>query len=314
MTNPSNAVGTNSAYNGRTSTKAFNDILAGYTTGILSGWECAPNSGMTISLGGGAVRDVAIAEDNTGNKTTINNISGSPVNITLDSAPTSNKRIDAIVAYVDNPAEGDGSTADNPTACGLISVKGNPATNPTAPTESAIRTAITADGGNGTLASFVVLATVAVVTGQTAITGDNITQGLKAESTRISLDKIYPVGSIYITTAFTTASQVASVLGGTWVAWGAGRVPVGVDTSDSDFDSVEATGGEKEHTLTVQEMPSHNHGRADVRGGTNQYFDASMSVAASLGGTVAGNFAQGGGQAHNNLQPYITCYMYKRIA
>ena len=75
MTNPNNAVGTNGAFGGRTSVNAFNDGLASYSAGIMSGWACEPSSGLTVVLGGdGNTRDVAIAEDNAGNKTTINNI------------------------------------------------------------------------------------------------------------------------------------------------------------------------------------------------------------------------------------------------
>lgn len=67
---------------------------------------------------------------------------------------------------------------------------------------------------------------------------------------------IYPVGSIKMTADNTNPS---TYLGGTWVAWGAGKVPVGVDTTDTDFATVEKTGGEKEHILTTNEMPSHEH-------------------------------------------------------
>ena len=80
MANPNNAIGTNAAFGGRTSPNAFNDVLGAFKNrGILSGWVCSPNSGMSVVLGGDGInRDVAIAEDNAGNKTTVNNISGSP--------------------------------------------------------------------------------------------------------------------------------------------------------------------------------------------------------------------------------------------
>jgi len=182
MTNPNNAVGTNGAYGGRTSVNAFNDVAAAYTRGIMSGWGCAPDTGMSVSLGGdGNTRDVAIAEDNAGNKTTINNISGSPITVTLSAAPGSNTRIDAIVAYVDNPPQGNNTTSDNPTACGLIAVAGTPSASPSAPNDSAIRTAITADGASGTTAYYVVLATITVATGTTDITSDDITAGAFAQ-------------------------------------------------------------------------------------------------------------------------------------
>lgn len=138
--------------------------------------------------------------------------------------------------------------------------------------------------------------------------------GLLQVMGRIFADNLYPVGSIYMTTTMTSASQVNAALGGTWEAWGKGRVPVGVDTSETEFNTVEKTGGEKTHTLTVQEMPSHHHSLCRGQYG-NQYMEY---IAYSSGAATAWRDAAmadtGGGQAHNNLQPYITCYMYKRTA
>lgn len=177
-TNPNNSVGTNGAYGGRTSVNALNDNLAAYSRGILSGWVCSPNSGLTVSLGGdGTTRDVAIAEDNAGNKTTINNISGSPIDVTLSAAPASNSRIDLVVAYVDNPPQGTNTETDNPGACGIIAVSGNVALSPTAPDDNAIRTAITADGASGTTAYYVVLASINIASGTTDLTTSNISNG-----------------------------------------------------------------------------------------------------------------------------------------
>ena len=182
MTNPDNAVGTNGAFGGRTSVNAFNDVLAVFTSrGVLTGWTIEPSSGMTVAVGGdGETRDVAIAEDNAGNKTTINNISEEPIEVTIDSAPASNSRIDAIVAYVDNPPQGSSTITDNYEACGLIVVSGTTAASPTAPDESDIRTAITTDGGSGATAYYVVLGTVTVASGTTDITSDMITAGNNA--------------------------------------------------------------------------------------------------------------------------------------
>ena len=106
--------------------------------------------------------------------------------VTVAAAPPSNSRIDAIVAYVDNPPEGTASTADNPAACGLISVAGTAAANPVAPNESAIRTAITADGASGTTAYYVVLATVTVPTGTTDLIQGYIEQGEESKLTIMS--------------------------------------------------------------------------------------------------------------------------------
>lgn len=121
---------------------------------------------------------------------------------------------------------------------------------------------------------------------------------------------LYPVGSIYMSVNDTNPS---TFFGGTWVSWGAGRVPVGVDTNDTDFATVEKTGGEKTHTLTVSEMPSHKHTVEAIGSGTTQQELTAFNVGTTGGiDSYAGTDFTGGGQAHNNLQPYITCYMWKR--
>lgn len=127
---------------------------------------------------------------------------------------------------------------------------------------------------------------------------------------------IYPVGSIYMSATLSTAAAVKSAFGGTWVAWGSGRVPVGVNTSDTDFNSVEKTGGEKTHTLTTTEMPAHSHTGKYINGdGANNGSVKELRVwSASGDGSQQITDSVGGGGAHNNLQPYITCYMYKRTA
>lgn len=182
MTNPNNAIGTNAAFSGRTSPNALNDITASFTAGIVSGWECVPKTGMTIQVGGQAgTRDVALAEDNAGNKLTINNRSGAPVEVTLSGAPSTNNRVDAIVAYVDNPSTGDDNTTDNPTTCGIIAVSGTVAANPTAPSEATIRSAITTDGATGGTAYYIVLATIYVGTNVTTIGSGVITAGITSQ-------------------------------------------------------------------------------------------------------------------------------------
>lgn len=121
---------------------------------------------------------------------------------------------------------------------------------------------------------------------------------------------MHRVGDIIFSTSDENPS---TIYGGTWVAWGKGQVPVGVDTSDSDFNTVEKTGGEKEHTLTVDEMPSHKHD-------FGQQFATTSSLSGAYGYyMIAGTQTDvikntGGNQPHNNLQPYITCYMWKRTA
>ena len=136
---------------------------------------------------------------------------------------------------------------------------------------------------------------------------------LKTTQLRVR-ETLYPVGSIYMSATMSTVDEVQATFGGTWEAWGSGKVPVGVDPEDTDFDTAEETGGEKTHTLTVDEMPSHSHGgikRVSSETSGDQQEGINMGRYYGNNSWVSNT---GGGQAHNNLQPYITCYMFKRIA
>lgn len=93
-----------------------------------------------------------------------------------------------------------------------------------------------------------------------------------------------------------------------------GKVVVGQDTTDSDF-GMGATGGEKKHTLTVEEMPSHTHTTNTVfpftAGGLTTCTPNSDSASYTGVATDVIN-ATGGNQPHNNLQPYqVTNYIIK---
>lgn len=123
---------------------------------------------------------------------------------------------------------------------------------------------------------------------------------------------IYPVGTIYTSVS---NSNPGLVFGGTWVAFGSGKTLVGVDTGDTDFATVEKTGGEKAHTLDITEIPSHNHNKLKLRWSTA----AGANAVYGSNGTGSGSDRddecyQGGGQAHNNLPPFITVYFWKRTA
>lgn len=88
-----------------------------------------------------------------------------------------------------------------------------------------------------------------------------------------------------------------------------GKVAVGKDDNDTDFDTLGETGGEKEHTLSVNEMPSHSHNQIYVKSNATPLDNAGVSGfnAANSGIGTKENAVEntGGGQAHNNLQPYI---------
>lgn len=89
-----------------------------------------------------------------------------------------------------------------------------------------------------------------------------------------------------------------------------GRVPVGRDAVQTEFDTLGEVGGAKTHTLSIGEIPSHSHtvagGLAATAGSGN------VSLASNSGATLFASSSQGGGAAHNNLQPYaVVNYLIK---
>jgi len=129
------------------------------------------------------------------------------------------------------------------------------------------------------------------------------------------------VGMIIQTTALTTAGAVSAIYGGTWVAWGTGRVPVGVDTGQTEFNTVGKTGG---HKLLQSHTHAQNNWLFNGAGASGSHYGygyltntgavvTTNTTGSNSGGEVGGNFNSlaGGGNAEN-LQPYITCYMWKR--
>lgn len=161
----------------------------------------------------------------------------------------------------------------------------------------------------------------------------------------LTIDQIYPIGSIYMSV---NSANPGTLFGGTWAAWGKGRVPVGVDTSDTDFNYAEKTDGEKKHKLTVSEMPSHSHTTTATTATTTSNGAHKHELNFNRDATHSGNgqrivstgtessnaFVNSDGEhthsvtipslstnssgsdnpLHNNMQPYITCYMWKRTA
>jgi microcystin-dependent protein len=132
-------------------------------------------------------------------------------------------------------------------------------------------------------------------------------------NTATTLQAVYPVGSIYINAA--VATNPGTLLGfGTWAAFGAGRVIVGLNAADSDFDTAQETGGTKTHTLTTAELPSHTHTSALRGNGEDEDVDFPSAGDSTNPGRTMTTDATGGGGAHNNLQPYIVAYMWRRTA
>lgn len=173
------------------------------------------------------------------------------------------------------------------------------------------------DGGaiDGTPIGANSASTIAATT-VTASSNINTTGGQYQVNGTNIFNLIYPVGSIYINA--NTSANPSTYLGiGTWSRYGEGRVIVSQNSSDSQFDGLNETGGAKTHTLTINEMPSHNHGGifpSGASGGFSQAFDVdNPGTGADLGSQKFTTYT-GGGQAHNNLQPYIVAYVWRRTS
>ena len=165
----------------------------------------------------------------------------------------------------------------------------------------------------------------------TASAGTNTTQLATTAFVTAALSAAYPVGSIYINA--TSASNPSTLLGfGTWVAFGAGRVMVGLDAGDALFDTAEETGGSKNATLvshthtatsTVTETPHSHTGEGITNlvgtasgfnwGGGSGTFRTTST--ATTGITVATtNSTEGSSATNANVQPFIVVRMWKRTA
>lgn len=81
-----------------------------------------------------------------------------------------------------------------------------------------------------------------------------------------------------------------------------GKISVGLDTSDTDFNTIGKTGGEKTHTLTIEEMPKHRHGIRTSSSSGGQVDN--MPWGAAQATQTTNTEYTGGNGAHNNLQPY----------
>jgi microcystin-dependent protein len=166
----------------------------------------------------------------------------------------------------------------------------------------------------------------------------------QSENAVVEQPEVFPVGFVWISVVSTNP---ATLLGyGTWVPFATGRTLVGIDSGDTDFDTVEETRGSKTHTLVTGEMPVHTHlqdehnhtqnAHSHPASNSQNFLTQNSTVALGSGGTVrflpqdggantgnqtavnipvtAVNQNAGGGSAHNNIQPSIVVYMFKRTA
>ena len=138
---------------------------------------------------------------------------------------------------------------------------------------------------------------------------ENFSELYTLAATIKSFNDIYPVGSIYMSV---NSTSPATIFGGTWE-----QIKDTFLLSAGDTYTAGSTGGEAEHTLTVEEMPSHSHylpSNIDyysnaVLGGNSWYISAVLRGDAS-----SYTRSSGDGGAHNNMPPYLTVYMWKRTA
>ena len=177
-------------------------------------------------------------------------------------------------------------------------------------------------------------------TAPTAASGNNTTQLATTAFVTAALQTLYPVGSIYINAGVST--NPGTLLGfGTWTAFGAGRVMVGLNGSDSLFDTLEETGGSKDaiavshdHSFSATtstasltgafqtSKPASASGIVSIQatgvGGAADGAQASgtqYGIDASHSHTLSGTTGSAGSSGTNaNLQPYITVAMWKRTA
>lgn len=152
----------------------------------------------------------------------------------------------------------------------------------------------------------------------------------------LTLDKVYPIGSVYISA---NGVNPNAIIGGTWEEFATGRTLIGYDPDDDDLTETGMTGGEKKHTLTIEEMPLHSHSastggagkhahtvgyrkRQDAYGkGTLDAMHWNTGTASTIETSTVENHyhkvtveSTGSGMAHNNMPPYITVRMWKRTA
>lgn len=131
----------------------------------------------------------------------------------------------------------------------------------------------------------------------------------------------FPIGKIEM---FYDAEDHSNYMGFTWERTAVGKVLVGIDSTDTDFNTIGKTGGKKTHTLTVDEMPTHKPTFVMSYTNTQTHIHAGGTYAKSFaeganpsGGTYEANDERiktiGGNQPHNNLQPYQVVAYWKRV-
>lgn len=320
MTNPSSIVRFHSRTGGRGSVAEANMAYQIYGHGLFTGTGVVEsgNADMNVIVGGSnSAPDIVLAESPAGYKVALDIVGTAQLTIT---APASNSRISAVVAYTDDLsiASTEDTVTGNPATCGLIVVNGTTAANPNVPSDAQVRTAITADGATGSQAAYAVVAYITVSSATTVITSSLI-KNTNAKGALALL--AHPVGSYYETSDATFDPNIE--WGGTWTEDSAGKVTVAQDSGT--FATVGDTGGAETHTNTLgtagwAKVIIKSNG--DIIYKENNITNWTGNYAAATNGASSGTYtnqvygAELDGATGNgsSLQPYIVIKRWHRTA
>lgn len=186
---------------------------------------------------------------------------------------------------------------------------------------------------NGKLMQMPTATDVGAVPTSRTINGKALTSNITITAADIGTSAIFlashPVGSLFETTVSTNPG---TLYGGTWAAWGGGRVPVGVNTADSDFNTVEKTGGKKterhefkvgykgyygtavgsdDNMIQAYKYSTSSYGTYAYEGSTQASVNAGIQASTNTR-DVAQASSTGDTSETSIVQPYITCYIWKR--
>lgn len=187
--------------------------------------------------------------------------------------------------------------------------------------------------GSGKLIQMPTAADVGAVPTSRTINGKALTGNITITAADIGTGAIFlashPVGSLFETTVSTNPG---ALYGGTWAAWGGGRVPVGVNTADNDFNTVEKTGGKKterhefkigykgyygtavgsdDNMIQAYKYSTSSYGTYAYEGSTQASVNAGIQASTNTR-DVAQASSTGDTSETSIVQPYITCYIWKR--
>lgn len=297
----------NAAFNALAPSQTGNNGKYLRTNGTTTDWDAIDIS--TADVTG----VLPLANGGTGSATA----SGARTNLGLGTIATQNANAVSItggsIAGITDLAVADGGTGASDAATARTNL-GVPST--------------TGTGASGTWAINISGDAATATSATTQAYGTNNTTIATTAFVQAAFQVLHPVGSIYINA--TNSTNPASLFGfGTWVAFGAGRVPVGFNAGNPLFDSAEEIGGSADaivvsHTHTATSTvtdPGHNHSAQSQNfpqfgqpaGGVSQA--SGVTGTSTTGITVATTIASSGSSGTNaNYQPYITVFMWKRIA